>query len=230
MVWGPFVAWHRPRSTVGELKSVLSDLGARDPIGLRSGPPDAWVLSDLRPRRQIRRHPGQGNRPCRACRRVARRLDREPPRPRGLRSDGASCERWPRENSEPGEATPDGRAYTDTAARIGATDLPRHRPGAVDAALASSARRGSPDEPALVVRMVALASRFGRYGYRRVTALLRQEGWRVHHMRVERLWRQERLKVPPKQPKRILSDLRAHWRGVASSAERRGDADGLSAR
>ena len=44
--------------------------------------------------------------------------------------------------------------------------------------------------------MVALASRFGRYGYRRVTALLRQEGWRVNHKRVERLWRQEGLKVP----------------------------------
>jgi transposase InsO family protein len=50
--------------------------------------------------------------------------------------------------------------------------------------------------------MVALASRFGRYGYRRVTALLRQEGWRVNHKRVERLWRQEGLKVPAKQPKR----------------------------
>ncbi len=50
--------------------------------------------------------------------------------------------------------------------------------------------------------MVALASRFGRYGYRRVTALLRQEGWHVNHKRVERLWRQEGLKVPAKQPKR----------------------------
>ncbi len=49
---------------------------------------------------------------------------------------------------------------------------------------------------------MALASRFGRYGYRRVTALLRQEGWRVNHKRVERLWRQEGLKVPAKQPKR----------------------------
>ena len=49
--------------------------------------------------------------------------------------------------------------------------------------------------------MVALATRFGRYGYRRVTALLRQEGWRVNHKRVERLWRQEGLKVPQRQPK-----------------------------
>ena len=40
------------------------------------------------------------------------------------------------------------------------------------------------------------------YGYRRITALLRAEGWRVNHKRVERLWRQEGLRVPAKQPKR----------------------------
>ena len=50
--------------------------------------------------------------------------------------------------------------------------------------------------------MVQLASDYGRYGYRRITALLRSEGWRVNHKRVERLWRQEGLKVPQKQPKR----------------------------
>ena len=50
--------------------------------------------------------------------------------------------------------------------------------------------------------MVALATRFGRYGYRRIAALLRREGWRVNHKRVERLWRQEGLRVPQKQPKR----------------------------
>jgi putative transposase len=50
--------------------------------------------------------------------------------------------------------------------------------------------------------MVELASDYGRYGYRRVTALLREEGFRVNHKRVERLWRRERLKVPQKQPKR----------------------------
>lgn len=58
------------------------------------------------------------------------------------------------------------------------------------------------DEPRLVRRMVQLASDYGRYGYRRVTALLRAEGWRVNHKRVERLWRREGLKVPQKQPKR----------------------------
>ena len=47
-----------------------------------------------------------------------------------------------------------------------------------------------------------LASRFDRYGYRRITALLRMRGWNVNHKRVERLWRQAGLKVPRKQPKR----------------------------
>ncbi len=58
------------------------------------------------------------------------------------------------------------------------------------------------DEPRLVNRIVELATRYGRYGYRRITALLRWEGWRVNHKRVERLWRREGLKVPRRQPKR----------------------------
>ena len=47
-----------------------------------------------------------------------------------------------------------------------------------------------------------LASAYGRYGYRRITALLREEGWHVNHKRVERIWRREGLKVPVKQPNR----------------------------
>ena len=58
------------------------------------------------------------------------------------------------------------------------------------------------DEEPVTARIIALASEYGRYGYRRVTALLRNEGWKVNHKRVERIWRQEGLKVPPKQPKR----------------------------
>ena len=58
------------------------------------------------------------------------------------------------------------------------------------------------DESRLVARLIELATQYGRYGYRRITALLRGEGWRVHHKRVERLWRREGLKVPQKQPKR----------------------------
>jgi transposase InsO family protein len=50
--------------------------------------------------------------------------------------------------------------------------------------------------------MVELATEYGRYGYRRVTAMLQEEGFQVNHKRIERLWRQEGLKVPAKQPKR----------------------------
>jgi putative transposase len=50
---------------------------------------------------------------------------------------------------------------------------------------------------------VALATRYGRYGYRRITAMLNKgESWRVNHKRVERIWRREGLKVPKKQTKR----------------------------
>jgi putative transposase len=58
------------------------------------------------------------------------------------------------------------------------------------------------DEPRLVKRIIEVATEYGRYGYRRVTALLRGEGWPVNHKRVERIWRQEGLKVPKRQPKR----------------------------
>ena len=46
------------------------------------------------------------------------------------------------------------------------------------------------------------SSQYGRYGYRRITAMLQTEGWHVNHSRVERLWRREGLKVPRKQRKR----------------------------
>ena len=58
------------------------------------------------------------------------------------------------------------------------------------------------DEAALTAAIVRLATRFGRYGYRRITALLRAEGWVVNHQRVERIWRRAGLKVPRRQPKR----------------------------
>jgi putative transposase len=58
------------------------------------------------------------------------------------------------------------------------------------------------DEEGLREAIIKLACRFGRYGYRRVTALLRGAGWKVNHKRVQRIWRQEGLKVPSKQPKR----------------------------
>ena len=66
----------------------------------------------------------------------------------------------------------------------------RHRPCVPD------------DESRVVGRLIELAPQYGRYGYRRIAALLRGEGWRVHHKRVARLWRREGLNVPQKQPTR----------------------------
>ncbi len=62
--------------------------------------------------------------------------------------------------------------------------------------------RGADDEAALTADIIELARRYGRYGYRRITALLRNAGWAVNHKRVERIWRREGLKVPQRQPKR----------------------------
>jgi putative transposase len=58
------------------------------------------------------------------------------------------------------------------------------------------------DDAALTAAIIAFARRYGRYGYRRITALLRRTGWRVNKKRVERIWRREGLKVPAKQPRR----------------------------
>ena len=59
-----------------------------------------------------------------------------------------------------------------------------------------------PDEDELTRNIVFLASEYGRYGYRRVTALLNAGGIEVGKDRVQRIWRREGLKVPKKQPKR----------------------------
>ena len=58
------------------------------------------------------------------------------------------------------------------------------------------------DEGPLTQAIVALARQYGRYGYRRITALLRSAGWSVGHDRVERIWRREGLKVPKRQKPR----------------------------
>jgi transposase InsO family protein len=58
------------------------------------------------------------------------------------------------------------------------------------------------DEAALTADIIELARQYGRYGYRRITAMLRGAGWVVNKKRVERIWRCEGLKVPAKQPKR----------------------------
>jgi putative transposase len=56
-----------------------------------------------------------------------------------------------------------------------------------------------PDEEALTEAIIALASEYGRYGYRRITAKLQEAGWQVGKDRVQRIWRREGLKVPQKQ-------------------------------
>jgi transposase InsO family protein len=58
------------------------------------------------------------------------------------------------------------------------------------------------DEGRLVVAMHQLVRRHPRYGYRRITDLLRADGWRVNRKRIYRLWRQQGLKVPKKQHKK----------------------------
>ena len=58
------------------------------------------------------------------------------------------------------------------------------------------------DEDALTRAIIALASRYGQYGYRRITIKLKEAGWDVGKNRVERIWRREGLKVPQKQKPR----------------------------
>src|SRR5262249_31529740 len=62
--------------------------------------------------------------------------------------------------------------------------------------------RGRDDERRHTADISELARQYGRYGYRKVAALLRQGGWTINDKRVERIWQREGLKVPHKQPKR----------------------------
>ena len=55
------------------------------------------------------------------------------------------------------------------------------------------------DEDELTRAILQRASEYGRYGYRRITALLRDLGWEIGKDRVQRIWRREGLKVPQKQ-------------------------------
>ncbi len=87
-------------------------------------------------------------------------------------------------------------ATLDVSERFACQVLGQHR------STQRKASRLADDEAALTAAIIDLAKQFGRYGYRRITALLRAEGWHVNHKRVERIWRAEGLKVPPRQPKR----------------------------
>ena len=87
-------------------------------------------------------------------------------------------------------------AKLDVSERFACRVLGQHR----------STQRKAPgradDEVALTADITALARQYGRYGYCRITALLRAEGWRCNYKRVERIWRCEGLRVPARQPKR----------------------------
>lgn len=97
------------------------------------------------------------------------------------------------------------KAVTHVRDSLGAENVSERRVCRVLGQPRSSQRREAylpDDEPRLINDMVRLATQYGRYGYRRVTRLLHWEGWIVNHKRVYRLWRQEGLKVPKRQPKR----------------------------
>ena len=75
-------------------------------------------------------------------------------------------------------------------------------------------------ERRLVERMLALVRERPRFGYRRIWALLRREGWKVNRKRVHRLWRQEGLKVPQKAKKRRHLGQSANGCAAAARASR----------
>ncbi|MFC3216009.1 IS3 family transposase [Novosphingobium panipatense] len=100
------------------------------------------------------------------------------------------------------------RAGPSCVAGIGTTDLPRTRPASLDAA---TSPKDDADERRLTADIIVLAKDYGRYGYRRIHALLGHAGWQVSLSVVERIWRREGLKVPKKQPKR-----RRLWLGDGS--------------
>ena len=76
------------------------------------------------------------------------------------------------------------------------------RAGAAPLDTSRKAPKGRADDAALTADTVALATQYGRYGYRRIAAMLQAAGWAVNVKRVERIWRLEGLKVPGKQPKK----------------------------
>ena len=80
--------------------------------------------------------------------------------------------------------------------------MSRDRPRAVDPSVSGPGAGGRAAPGGSDDRVGDEVTRYGRYGYRRITGLLRGEGWAVNHKRVERLWRREGLNVPQKQPKR----------------------------
>jgi putative transposase len=58
------------------------------------------------------------------------------------------------------------------------------------------------DDDALRLALIRLAKQYGRYGHRKIAELLRIEGWRLNHKKVERLWREEGPQLPKRHKKR----------------------------
>ena len=67
---------------------------------------------------------------------------------------------------------------------------------------AYKSRKADDDDESLRLALIRLAKQYGYYGYRKITELLRVEGWRVNHKKVERLWREEGLQLPARHKKR----------------------------
>ena len=59
-----------------------------------------------------------------------------------------------------------------------------------------------PDEDDLTYRIIELANKYGAYGPKMITGLLRGQGIVVNHKRVERIWREQHLKTEKKQKKK----------------------------
>ena len=79
------------------------------------------------------------------------------------------------------------------------------------------------DEDALTRDIVALASEYGRYGYRRITAVLRDRGWHVGKDRVQRIWRREGLKdtAKTKAPGKVVAERRILHPAAAGAGQSR---------
>ena len=90
-----------------------------------------------------------------------------------------------------------GKPVAEAVRSIAVTEVPGSRPASLHAT-----QDPEDDEAALIADIVALALQYGRYGYRRITAMLRRSGWVVNRKRVARIWQREGLKVPQKQPKK----------------------------
>jgi transposase InsO family protein len=70
------------------------------------------------------------------------------------------------------------------------------------------------DEELLRKSVTSFSSKYGIYGYKRITALLNQDGWKVNHKRVFWIWRENRLKVPSKQPTHNLPPYQIFFKSL----------------